>query len=180
MQTQADIEKLKYPIGRFTPPSSFSTEEVKKSITALETFPWLLENAIAGLVSEQMHYRYRPESWNVAQIVHHLADSHANFHTRLRLTLTEELPTVKPYDENSWARLPDGNDHNIEPSVLMLKGVHARAVSLLKSLSENDFAREYFHPEQQKKFSLFWLTSLYAWHGAHHVAQIKTALEHKF
>ena len=180
MQAQPDIEKLKYPVGRFSPPQSYSREAAQSAIAALETFPWLLENTIAGISAAQLNFCYRPGSWNIRQIVHHLADSHANFHTRLRLTLTEDTPTVKPYDENSWAKLVDGNDNDLEPSVQILKGVHARGVRLLKSLDDKDFAREYFHPEQQKKFTLFWLTSLYAWHGAHHAAQIKVALEHKF
>ena len=146
----------------------------------MEALPALLENTIKSIPVIDLKYKYRPEGWNIAQIVHHLADSHANFHTRLRLTLTEELPTVKPYDENKWALLTDANDTNFEASLNILKGVHVRAVQLLNTLTEKDFARQYHHPDNKKDFSLFWLLSLYAWHGKHHVAQIKNALEHKF
>ena len=180
MQSQIDIEKLKYPTGKFQPPAAFSIEAVKNYIKELEALPALLESALKGIPVGDLKYSYRPDGWNIAQIVHHIADSHANFHTRLRLTLTEELPTVKPYDENKWALLPDANDTNFESSLHILKGVHARAVQLLNTLHEKDFSREYYHPENKKNFNLFWLLSLYAWHGKHHVAQIKTALEYKF
>ncbi len=180
MQTQLDIEKLKYPMGKFTPPASFSIDTVKTLINQLEILPAYLEETVKGLSSGELLFCYRPDGWNIKQIVHHVADSHLNFHIRLRLTLTEELPTIKPYDENTWAKLTDGNNDDLAPSLHILKGVHKRAVELLTTLNEKDFQREYFHPEYNKKFNLFWLLALYAWHGKHHTEQIKVALEHKF
>ena len=180
MQTETDIEKLKYPAGKFTPPLYFSTEEVKNFITQLEVLPVFLEETLKGLSGGELLCCYRPGSWNVKQITHHLADSHLNFHTRLRLTLTEETPTVKPYDENAWAKLSDSNSDDLTSSLQILKGVHARAVALLRTLNEKDFQREYHHPDNKKNFTLFWLLGLYAWHGKHHVEQIKTALLYKF
>ncbi len=180
MQTQLDIEKLKYPTGKFVPPAAFSAEAVKNNIAEMEKLPADLEAAVKGLSSKELLYGYRPGSWNIKQIVHHLADSHVNFHTRLRLTLTEEKPTIKPYDENAWAKLVDGNSDDLASSLILVKGVHARAVELLKTLNEKDLAREYYHPENKKDWNLFWLLGLYAWHGKHHVGQIKVALEHKF
>ncbi|HWY37365.1 MAG TPA: putative metal-dependent hydrolase [Bacteroidia bacterium] len=180
MQTQPDIEKLKYPTGKFDPPEAFNMEAVKNYIHELEALPALLENTLKAIPAGDLNYSYRPGGWNIKQIVHHIADSHANFHTRLRLTLTEETPTVKPYDENKWALLADGNDTDFEASLNILKGVHKRAVQLLHTLNEKDFAREYYHPENKKNFTLFWLLGLYAWHGRHHAGQIKVASEHKF
>lgn len=180
MQTQADIEKLKYPTGKFTPPQTFGAEAVKNYIHEMEILPAALEAAVKNLSPAQLLYCYRPGSWNIKQIVHHIADSHLNFHTRLRLTLTEDKPTVKPYNENAWALLADGNNNDLTSSLQIIQGVHKRAVELLKTLNEKDFAREYHHPENKKDFNLFWLLGLYAWHGKHHAAQIKVALEHKF
>lgn len=176
----ADLETLKNPIGKFNEPSTYNEAEVKGFIAELEKLPALLEETIKGLSSEELLYCYRPGSWNVKQIVHHIADSHLNFHIRLRLTLAEEIPTIKPYDENVWAKFPDANDDDLSPSLHILNGVHARAVTLLETLKEKDFQREYFHPEYNKKFNLLWLLGLYAWHGKHHTAQIKTALQLNF
>ena len=180
MQTQIDIEKLKYPVGKFSAPGSFSPDVVKASIRELEALPAHLESIVKGLSPDELLFCYRPGSWNIKQIVHHLADSHLNFHIRLRLALTEETPTVKPYDENLWAKLVDANNDDTSSSLQILNGVHRRAVELLKTLNEKDFAKEYYHPENKKNFNIFWLLSLYAWHGKHHAAQIKVALEHKF
>lgn len=179
MQTEIDIEKLKYPIGKFQS-ATFSMDEVKKNIYALETLPAYMEETVKGLSAAEHLFCYRPGSWNIRQIVHHVADSHLNFHIRLRLTLTEDKPTVKPYDENTWAKLPDYNNDDLMPSLHILKGVHKRAVDLFKTLAEKDFSREYYHPEYKKDFNLFWLLGLYAWHGKHHTEQIKVALKHKF
>jgi len=180
MEKQLDIEKLKYPTGKFLAPRAFSADLVKKYIHELETLPGNLEAILKDLSPEQLSYGYRPGSWNIKQIMHHLADSHLNFHTRLRLTLTEDKPTIKPYDENAWAKLVDGNSDDLSSSLAIVKGVHARAVQLMKTLSEKDLAREYYHPENKKDWNLFWLLGLYAWHGKHHAAQIKVALEHKY
>ena len=180
MLTDIEIEKLKYPMGKFTSSNSFNIDEVKKNIEALKNLPAYLEETIKNLSAEELLYCYRHGSWNIKQIVHHIADSHLNFHIRLRLALAEETPTIKPYDENVWAKFPDANNDDLTSSIHILKGVHARAVNLLSTLNEKDYQREYFHPEYNKKFNLFWLLNLYAWHGKHHVEQIKTALQHKF
>jgi hypothetical protein len=180
MQIQADIEKSKYPTGKFSAPASYQVENVKKFIHALEVFPADLEKLVKGIPAKDLVYSYRPGGWNIKQIVHHVADSHLNFHIRTRLTLAEDKPTVKPYDENDWAKFADANSDNLEPSLQIIKGVHARTVELLRTLSEKDFARQFYHPEYKKDFSLLWLLSMYAWHGQHHAAQIKVALEHKF
>lgn len=180
MQTQAELEKLIYPTGKFRAPESFDRQQADEYILALDRLPALLEGAVKSLSSQRLGHGYRPGSWNVKQIVHHVADSHLNFHIRLRLTLTEETPTVKPYDENAWARLVDYNADDISSSLDIIRGVHRRSVELLKSMKDKDFARSFYHPEHKKEFSLLWLLALYTWHGAHHAGQIKVALEHKF
>jgi hypothetical protein len=162
MLTDIEIEKLKYPVGKFTGSASFNADEVKKNIEALKNLPAFLEETVKGISTEDLVYCYRPGSWNIKQIVHHVADSHLNFHIRLRLTLTEEMPTIKPYDENTWAKLVDSNNDDLQPSLLILKGVHKRAVDILSTLTEKDYQREYFHPEYNKKFNLLWLLGLYA------------------
>lgn len=180
MLTDVEIEKLKNPTGKYIASASFNADEVKHYIEEIKKLPAFLEETVKGISAADLIYCYRPGSWNIKQIVHHIADSHANFHARLRLTLTEETPTIKPYDENTWAKLADSNNDDLEPSLLILKGVHKRAVNLLQTLTEKDYEREYFHPQYNKKFSLLWALGLYAWHGKHHTEQIKVALQHKF
>ena len=50
---------------------------------------------------------YRDGGWTARQVVHHVADSHMNAFVRFRLALTEDKPTIKPYNEAEWAKLAD-------------------------------------------------------------------------
>ena len=109
------------------------------------------------------------------QVVHHLPDSHLNAYTRFKLTLTEDEPTIKPYDEAAWAELPDSQQVPIDVSLDLLTALHVRWVSLLRSMGAADFRRSLRHPEHARVLTLAQMLGLYAWHGRHHVSHI-TAL----
>ena len=128
---------------------------------------------MAGLSEQQLDTPYRPGGWTARQVVHHLADSHMNSCVRFRLALTEDSPTIKPYDEVSWASLPDASTMPVEPSLILLEGLHSRWVRLLESMSETDFLREFHHPESGV-VRLEQNLAHYAWHGKHHVAHINS------
>ena len=162
---------LRYPIGRFRPPGEITAEERAAWIQELHDLPSNLKKAISGLTEAQLRTPYRPGGWTVLQLIHHLADSHINMYTRVRLALTEEVPTIKPYNEAAWAELPDAHEFPTEPSLLILEGLHARLVSLLRSLSNSDLCRTYRHPELGE-MSLQSTIALYAWHSRHHVAHV--------
>src|SRR5439155_19496922 len=119
----------------------------------------------------QLDTPYRPDGWTVRQLVHHLADSHMNMYIRLRLALTENQPTIKPYDEKLWAELRDARTLPIEPSLQLLENLHHRWVALLRALSPADISRAYFHPELGV-VHLDTTLAAYAWHGRHHTAHI--------
>ena len=124
-----------------------------------------------GLNNSQIDTPYRPEGWTVRQLVHHLADSHLNAYVRHRLALTENNPTIKPYDENLWAELSDAKSAPIESSLQLLEAMHERWAALLKSMPAADFSRTLNHPERGP-MSLDQMIELYAWHGKHHVAHV--------
>jgi hypothetical protein len=139
-------------------------------IDEIERLPGRVRELVAGLTSAQLDTKYR--NWTIRQIVHHLADSHMNALVRFRLTLTEERPTIKPYDETRWAELPDAKSADVMLSVELLEALHARWVVLLRAMSEADFERTYFHPEYQKEFRLAEALGVYAHHCRHHSGQI--------
>ena len=120
---------------------------------------------------QQLLTPYRDGGWTIAQVVHHLADSHLNSYIRFKLALTEDNPTIKPYDEAAWAMLADSR-MPIDSSLQLLESVHARWVTLLRSMKEADFARTYVHPEHGKTFTLWGVLGMYAWHGRHHTAHV--------
>jgi hypothetical protein len=165
---------LRFPIGEFEMPQSFDAAACQSAIDAIEKTPEQLQQAVGGLTEDQLDTCYRPEGWTVRQVVHHLADSHINAYCRCKLTLTEDVPTIRTYDEKAWADLTEAQTGAIELSLGILEAVHLRWVAALRSLSESDFLRELDHPELGP-MKLFQLVHMYGWHGFHHVAHI-TAL----
>lgn len=166
----ADQEDLRYPIGKFRPPTENTTAVRAAQIETLRLLPERLRTAVAGLSDAQLDTPYRDGGWTVRQVVHHFADSHANSYLRFKLALTEDWPTIKPYDEKAWARLADSS-LQIEPSLVFITGLHQRFVGLLESMSERDFERGFNHPERGR-VTLVTNLAIYDWHSRHHVAHI--------
>jgi uncharacterized damage-inducible protein DinB len=175
MTATAETTDLRYPIGRFDWSAPVSEAEYPRLIAEIAAAPAALRSAVAGLSRDQLETRYRADGWTVKQVVHHVPDSHLNAYTRFKLALTEEEPTIKPYDEAGWAELPDSQKVPIDVSLDLLDALHTRWVSLLTSMDVADFNRVFRHPEQNRTLTLAQLLALYAWHGRHHVAHI-TAL----
>lgn len=168
------MSDLKYPIGKFSFDAPISEADHPRLINEIAETPAALRKAVAGLSRDQFETRYRPGGWTVKQVVHHLADSHMNAYTRVKLALTEDEPTIKPYDEAKWAELPDSQKVAPEVSLTLLQAVHERWVSILRSMDVADFRRAFRHPEHNRTLTLQQLLGLYAWHGQHHVAHITT------
>jgi hypothetical protein len=163
----------RFPIGRFRAPESFTPAIRAELIGQIEEAPELVRQAVHRLTGEQLQTPYREGGWTIAQVVHHLPDSHANAYIRFRLALTEDEPTIKAYDEARWAELHDAASSDIDASLVILDGLHARWVNLLRRLTAEQWARAFVHPERGR-VTLENNLALYAWHGRHHVAHITT------
>ncbi|MCB1176576.1 MAG: putative metal-dependent hydrolase [Leptospiraceae bacterium] len=168
---------LKYPIGKYQKPDLINLENVNKWGKDLGEFPTKLKLIIQNFSEEMLLTKTLPGNWTVATIIHHLADSHSNSLTRMKLALTEDNPTIKPYDETAWGKLNDSLDSDIEPSLKILEGVHKKMEILSINLKEEDLNRTYFHPESGSKGSLGGLFPMYVWHGNHHLEHIKLLKE---
>lgn len=134
-----NLEQLKYPIGQFEKPAIISTELITKWIAVIEEFPVKIKNSTNSLSKAELNLKYRPNGWNIKQVVHHCADSHMNAFIRFKLALTEENPTIKPYNEAFWAELIDGNSDDITSSIQIIEGVHAKWGLFLKNFTKKDF-----------------------------------------
>ena len=171
-------DDLRYPIGMMPVPDGRVTAEQREQwITSIETLPHRLRAAVDGLTPEQYQTPYRPGGWTVHQLVHHLPDSHLNAYTRFKLALTEDEPTIKPYDEAAWAELADTRITPPEVSLALLGALHRRWVSLLRALPASAFARTLRHPEHGRSFTLDQLLAQYAWHSEHHLRHIAALQE---
>jgi hypothetical protein len=166
----ADEQDLRYPVGRFSAPAESNAEVRAEQIQTLRSLPERLRAAVDGLNDSQLDTPYRDGGWTVRQVVHHFADSHANSYVRFKLALTEDWPTMKPYDEGAWARLPDSRQA-VEPSLVLITGLHQRFVGLLELMSEEDFQRGFIHPERGR-VTLATNLAIYDWHSRHHTAHI--------
>ncbi len=166
----------RYPIGPFEPRQQLTAEERRVMIEQIAATPARMRAAIAGLDGAQLDTPYRDGGWTVRQVIHHVPDSHMNAFIRLKLALTEEQPTIKPYDEAAWAKLPDATETPIEVSMTILESVHARWTGLMRAMAEEDFRRTLVHPDHGV-MTVDWLVSMYAWHGRHHVGHITSLRE---
>jgi len=165
------LDVLRFPIGSFIPPASSLPGIRGAHIQTLRQLPERLRAVTGGLSDAQLDTPYREGGWTVRQLVHHMADSHANAYIRCKLALTEDWPTVKSYDEATWANLPDSRMLPIDISLELIEGLHGRWVALLESLTDEGFQKGYTHPEQGRQ-NLATALARYGWHSRHHVAQI--------
>ena len=173
--TESELDQLRFPIGRWEMPATTTAEDRASFIATLREFPDRIHAVTAHLGEANLNRAYRPDGWTVRQVTHHCADSHLNCLVRLKLTLSEDKPTIRPYMEDRWAKLPDYS-LPVGSSLDLIRSVHARIVFLMEGLTEADWQREYVHPEYGKVFRLDQVASLYAWHCHHHLGHIGIAL----
>jgi len=174
---QVDLELLKYPIGRFQRPVAVTPELKQAWISAIDALPTWLDVLVENLDESQIQTPYRDGGWTINQVVHHIADSHMNAYVRLKLALTEDNPTIKPYKEALWAELPDVTTVPVNVSITLLHALHRRWTSLLQNMTDAEWERTYFHPEHKRNVPMWEMTAMYAWHSRHHMEHIKRLRE---
>lgn len=171
------MQQVRFPIGMFEFGKTYTDEDIQRLTKKIEEFPGKLKRIITGLTKEQLDATYRQDGWTIRQVIHHLADSHINAYMRFRLALTEDTPTIKPYDQEAWANLEDAKNAAPELSFELLSNLHKRWTILLKSMTPQDFERLFYHPEHQMSFALNEILGMYVWHGEHHYTHILKAKE---
>jgi hypothetical protein len=170
------MTEYNYPIGKYIE-QPFSETQLKEWLLDIETLPKALEYAITNLDEVHLEIAYRDGGWNSRQVVHHVADSHMNAFIRIKLALTEDNPTIKPYDQDAWVLLEDVKQVPINISITLLYAVHARMLAIFKSVKGEEWNRTVEHPEYKTKMSIWYILGLYAWHGKHHTAHINSLRE---
>ena len=169
---------LSYPIGRAQLPTDALTPVERTAfIQQIAELPAQLTAAARAVGGEGLQLPYRPGGWTGRQVIHHVADSHMNCYFRFRLALTEENPTVRPYDEQAWAELPDVATTPITVSLALLEALHSRWVTLLHHLTEEQWGRTFYHPGYSQTYTLDQALAMYGWHGQHHLAHVKLLLK---
>jgi hypothetical protein len=165
-------DHLRFPIGKFAPQDSYSSEDLKACISRIEALPGKVELLVKKLTDKQFDTTYREGGWTARQVLHHLSDSHMNAYIRFKWTLTESSPTIKAYDEKAWAETPETK---LDPaiSINLLNALHPKWVSLLNLIQQQDLSKYFVHPDTGKNVRLDRLIALYAWHGDHHLGHLE-------
>ncbi|MEM9885520.1 MAG: YfiT family bacillithiol transferase [Bacteroidota bacterium] len=171
-----NLEQLKYPIGHYKAPETITTTQLLHWTNEIRELPKILTRTVNGLTEDELNTPYRPGGWTIRQVVHHLPDSHMNAYVRFKLALTESNPSIRPYYEDRWAELEASKTAAIEPSLFLLNALHRKWIVLIQSCSEAELKKTFFHPESKASSSLAFNIGNYAWHGKHHLAQIKNGL----
>jgi hypothetical protein len=172
-----EIEKLRYPIGKFSPKESYTQQEIQQALLLIEALPANIQHLVGNLPEKVLETPYRPQGWTVRQTIHHLADSHINAYIRFKLAATTETPSINAYPEQLWAELIDGKTADVAVSLQLLKALHLRWVLFLRSLPAAAWQKGYFHPEKKRIVKLDEAVHNYAWHGEHHKAHIANMLK---
>ena len=167
---------VRYPIGKhqLVP---FSQEEKEARLADILFLPRMLEYAVLNLNDDQIQTPYREGGWTVNQVIHHVADSHMNAFIRFKLGLTEDNPTIKPYIQSAWGDTADVTAVPVNLSITLLHSLHHRWYELLKTITDEQWERTIYHPEQERKITLWELLLIYAWHGKHHAAHVTNLRE---
>lgn len=174
-----DSEQLRYPIGRFALPDQYDPAARRGWLQAIAALPSWLDVLIQNLDAAQLETPYREGGWNMNQVIHHLADSHMNAFVRLKLALTEDRPVVKPYEEARWAETEEIVSVPVNVSITLLHALHRRWTDLLERIPDAAWTRVYFHPEDQVEVPVWAMTAKYAWHGRHHMEQLRGLRERR-
>lgn len=167
---------LRYPIGKFEA-RPYSEQLKQEWLNDIKLLPGLLEQALLNLDEAQLDTPYRDGGWTVKEVTHHVADSHINAYCRFKLGLTENNPTIKPYEESLWAKLDDTKNLPVNISITLLHALHLRWYEILRNLAREDWNRTIRHPQYETNTTLFELLGRYSWHGLHHVAHITSLRE---
>jgi hypothetical protein len=162
----------RYPIGTFQRRDELSPDERGAMIDIIAAAPARMREAVAGLDEAALDTPYRDGGWTVRQVVHHMPESHMNAYMRVKFALTEDEPTIMPYDEDAWAKLDDVRATPIEVSLTLLDSLHSRWVTLLRGLGPDELRRKFHHPDHEGPFTIDTVLAMYAWHSRHHVAHI--------
>jgi uncharacterized damage-inducible protein DinB len=174
MMTDLRSKDPRFPIGKFAYTPARNDEERQERIQSIATLPNQLRSLVQDASPEQLATPYREGGWTVRQVVHHVADSHINSYVRCKLALTENDPTIMTYEEAEWAKLPD-NELPVEVSLRLLEALHERWTHLFQSLSPEQWQRTFRHP-QMGSVNLDKTLALYAWHGEHHLAHVRSVM----
>lgn len=163
----------RYPIGNFDYKKDHNISDAEMYVNQIEELPSKVRALVSEFSEEQLHTPYREHGWTPFQVIHHMGDSHLNSLCRFKLAMTEDNPTIRPYDENAWAEFGDYESMSVEEGLDFLEAIHNKWVAILNKIQGDEWKRTFHHPESGINYKLINALAMYAWHGNHHLAHIE-------
>ncbi|MGW7977169.1 putative metal-dependent hydrolase [Staphylococcus xylosus] len=165
---------VRFPIGKLDIPENVTLDDVQKWLVEIDNYTQRLRDIVENITEEELNKTYRDGSWNVRQLVHHIADSQLNMYQRLKLALTDNNPIVPSFNQEEWVELEDSSAP-IEYSLHMLDGINARIVALGNHIDKDQLERK-FTLKGSGEITVATKLAKLAWHENHHLAHIEIAL----
>jgi hypothetical protein len=167
----------KFPIGPLVLREDYTEEEIKDFIAVIADIANDYSRLVENLADEDLQKTYREGSWNIRQLIHHVADIQFLHYMRMKKAITEpDYKEVTLIDMNAWAQTNDSLDAPVSVSLSMLHGVHYRYALFARLLGEEQLAIAYFHPLRKIYINQKQALAMSVWHAQHHLAHIKLAL----
>lgn len=175
--TEAQVNQFKFPIGPFTVNETIDKNELQKHIQIIEEAPAQYRKLTQNLNLDDLQKRYREGSWNVEQLVHHVADMQLLHYFRMKKALTEpDYKEITLVNIDQWAATADSTSMPISTSLSMFESITTRFVFLMRSLNEQQLEISYYHPVRKIMLNQKQAISMTSWHVRHHLEHIKIAL----
>lgn len=176
MTTDTDLNQLKYPIGPFSIRQQISEAELEELVRTIESAPAKYRAITRDLTESDLKKTYRPGSWNVQQLVSHVADISLLHLFRMKKALTEDYKEATQINMDGWANTADGRSSPIADSLDMFEAITKKQVHLIRSLDPKQLNIAYYHPVRKFDIDQKNAISMSAWHVRHHLEHIRIAL----
>jgi len=162
-----------YPIGKFQYKDEYTKDELNGFIKDFSILPGEVRKLAESMSPAQLKTSYREGGWSAAQVIHHIADSQINFYVRVKLALTEETPTIKPYIQEKWAETAEAMCGEVVDSLDIIDAIHKKIVYIFNNLKEKEWEKQFFHPDSKRNIKVSQVAALYSWHLRHHFEHLK-------
>lgn len=170
------ISDRKFPIGSLALQDNYTKEELDELLRVIRTSPSQYNEAVSHLSDQDLSKTYREGSWNVRQLVHHVADIALLHYFRMKKAVTEPEYEITLIDMDAWASTGDSLTLPVSVSLTMFDAIHQRYADFAETLDEAQLAAAYYHPIRKIWISQKQALAMSAWHVQHHLAHIHLAI----
>jgi len=148
-----------------------TAQRIAELVQAYAEGPRLLEAAIAGIATDELHFKPGPEHWSIHENVVHVADTDLVAAARIRYVLAQPGSTLVAFDQNHWARALDYARQPLDEALALLRAIRTTTTELLSRAPASAWAQTGMHTEDGPQ-TLEWIVDHFADHVHYHLRTI--------